>query len=329
MLGQKNEMKQGVKLSIKDLKQEFNSLVEQLDKLDSKTSEPTSSKDLFSDVIIPEELQGLAGVSTGFYELDAITGGWQEANLILIAGRPGMGKTAFVINSILRVAKDKRLDGKILFYSLEQSKQQLAYRCLSIMDNKKSILDIKKGNLDYADRQRLQGIREELKNLPVIWYEPMDNSFSEFERVIKRTIKKEKISAIFIDHIGQFSIEKSSNLFDEMSKIAGALQNFCRVINIPVIALTQLNRGVENRTCKKPQLSDLRQSGRLEETAWIILFLYRDEYYNQEDGNEGEFTIIVAKNKDGPCGEFNLMFNKNTLTIKENEADGIEFDFNG
>lgn len=328
LLGQKNEINSDKKLTKEELREKFEQLITEIDKTDNRPQEPITSEELFESVIIPDKLQDIPGITTGYKDLDYITGGWQKSNLILIAGRPGMGKTAFIINSLLTAQKKQKIKGEFLFYSLEQSKEQLAYRCISIQDDNKSILDIRRGNLTSADYKRLQTIKEDFKKLPIRWYKGKTNSYSEFERVVKKSIKKHDICAVIIDHAGQFSVEKVTNSTEEMKIIGTKLQQLCEEINLPVIALAQLNRDVENRQCKKPQLADLKYSGKLEEAAWIIIFLYRDEYYNPDDGNNGEFSVIVAKNKDGPLGEVILNFHQSTLTIYEKEDIDIELDFN-
>lgn len=283
----------------------------------------TTSEDLFQTAYneIPAELQLLPGITTGFEDLDWLLGGWQEKNLIYIAGRPGMGKTAFVLNSILQTSKKSNFQGKFLFYSMEQSLKQLAYRCFAISSKDISTLDIRRGNLDKVQREELARLILRLKKLPVIWKEPKDNSFKSFERTVNTIVRKEKLAGIVVDHMGQFTYP-AANETEKAVKVAYGLQQMCRVLGCPIIALSQLNRDCEKGVNKKPNMSHLKQSSALEETGWIVLLLYRDEYYNPDSEQQGVLTVIIAKNKEGACGEVDLSFNKNTLAVLNLEKEG-------
>lgn len=318
-------------LTISDVKEEALLIMDDLffssDNLVSR-SITKESKDLFAEMasLIPEAPIQLSGLTTGYLDLDYITGGYQKANLIIIAARPAMGKTAFVLNSILKSGKDLKEDEVYIFYSMEQSLTQLALRAASItLGTDITTNDIKNGCLREFQRKAVLEVYKQLEDAPVLWHEAIDTSYHEFERFCRYTYKNRKIKGIFIDHGGQFTLPESGKNQDDtqdMSKIALGLQRFCRELSIPIVMLYQLNRKVEDRTNKRPLMSDLRQSGRWEEAAWIIMFLYRDSYYNN-DSEDKSTEVIIAKNKDGAIGTIKLDFNKENLTFTAQERNGF------
>jgi replicative DNA helicase len=310
----------------RDSHKDINLLQAEIDQLyrsleTGKTEEDClDSNQLFLEIKkeIPENSVILPGITTGFGDLNYITGGLQKSNLILIAGRPGMGKTAFAINSILRAADElKNEDGCFIFYSMEQSIQQIAFRCLSIIDGNITPMNLRRGNLTKEKREEVMTLADKLRKLPVLWYNVTNRDYNFFENRVRKQTRDRKILGVFIDHLGQFYLPNYQNKYNETSEIATRLQAFCREINIPIISLLQLSRKVEERTDKIPTIADLRESGRLEEVAWIILLLYRDDYYNAESKTPGELTVIVGKNREGATGKVQLKFNKKSLRIYE------------
>lgn len=277
---------------------------------------------------IPETPVLMSGITSGFTCLDNIIGGFQKSNLIYIAGRPGMGKTAFVVNSLLRAADEmKNSDGQFIFYSMEQSIEDIAFRCLSILDDTITPLNAKRGRITTEQRENINKLLDKMRKLPVLWFDVNDRDYNKFEAKIRRQMRNNKILGVYVDHMGQFCLpgyEKSK--YNEVSEIATRLQVFCKEINAPLICLSQLSRDIEKRNCKIPMLSDLRESGRIEETAWIVMFLYRDEYYNPDSENKGEIKVIVAKNRDGCTGEVNLRFNKKSLRVYEERKENELYD---
>ena len=266
---------------------------------------------------IPETPVLMSGITSGFTCLDNLIGGLQKSNLIYIAGRPGMGKTAFAVNSLLRAA-DKAKDGYFIFYSMEQSIEDIAFRCLSILDDTITPLNAKRGKLSPIQRENVNNLLDRMRSLPILWFDVNDRDYNKFEAKIRRQMRNHKILGVYVDHMGQFYLPGyEKNKYNEVSEIATRLQAFCKEINAPLICLSQLSREVEKRNSKIPTMSDLRESGRIEETAWIVLLLYRDDYYNPESEKPGELTVIVGKNKDGCTGEVNLIFNKKSLRIFE------------
>lgn len=313
------------KESFKDanlLQAETERLLRSLDDNSGIEEDFIESSQLFLEIKqeIPETPIDLPGETTGFFNLDYITGGFQKENLIYLAGRPGMGKTAFAINSILRAGEKARSEkGYFLFYSMEQSLKEIAIRCLSIVDNSVTPLDLQKGNLTIGQRKNIMLVADKLRQLPVVWGNISNCDYNRFENKIRRQMRNKNILGIYIDHMGQFYLPGyEKNKYAETSEIARRLQSFCKEIHVPIICLSQLSRNVENRADKRPVMSDLRESGRIEETAWIILFLYRDDYYNTKSETPGELSVIVAKNKNGRTGEVSLQFNCKSLRIFEN-----------
>lgn len=285
----------------------------------------TTSARLFEKVYseIPKEPVLLQGVTTGFMELDWILGGWQEENLIYIGGRPGTGKTAFILNSCYRASK-KPLNGKFLFYSLEQSEKQLAHRLMAIAGSTDfSTADIRRGSLEKEQWEDLQKIKERLKALPILWKYPKDKSFATFERTISAIMKKEKLAGIIVDHIGHFTFP-AANETEKTVKVAHGLQALIAKVGCPIIALAQLNRECDKRVNKKPCIADFKQSSAIEETGYIALLLYREELYDPDTEKQGLITVIVAKNREGVVGELDLQFNKQTLTILDLEKEGYD-----
>jgi len=291
-----------------------------------------TSNQLFLEIKreIPEELVFLPGITTGFPSLDLFTGGFQKSNLIVIAGRPGMGKTALAVNSIL-LASDHRKedDGYFIFYSLEQSIQQIAFRCLTILDNNTTLLDLKRGNLSVEKRKQIMTLADKLRKLPVIWYNPKNRDYNYFESKIRRKVRDNKILGIYIDHLGEFFLPGyERNKYAEVSEIITRLQSFCRELDIPIVTLMQLSRKVEDRQDKKPTMADLRESGRIEESAWVVLLLYRDEYYKKEKSEKpGILTVIADKNRDGETGTVELNFNKKSLRIFEQSKEEGQYEY--
>jgi len=287
----------------------------------------TTSEQLFEQVYneIPQEPIMLPGITTGFMELDWILGGWQEKNLIYVGGRPGTGKTAFILNSCYQASKHKKkLPGKFLFYSLEQSNKQLAHRLMAIASSTEiSTADVRRGSLEKEQREDLQKIKDKLKSLPILWKYPRDKSFANFERTVATIMKKEQLAGIIIDHIGHFTFP-ATNETEKTLKVAHGLQGLTMKVDCPVIALTQLNRECDKRVNKKPCISDLKQSSAIEETAYIVLLLYREEIHDPDTEKQGMITVIVAKNREGVCGELDLQFDKQTLTILDPEKDGYD-----
>jgi replicative DNA helicase len=255
----------------------------------------------------------LAGLSSGFTDLDSLTQGFQKSDLIIIAGRPSMGKTALGLNIALNIIKNSKLP--ILFFSLEMSKEQIMYRILA-METGINQSRLKSGKLYSSDWIKLSQIIKIISKLPFFIDDTINLSISEIHSKIKAVLSQHnQIGLIIIDYLQlmENSIIKSENRVRELSQITRSLKTIAREFNIPIIALSQLSRNVENRVDKKPVLSDLRESGSIEQDADLVMLLYRSNYYNLIPINAKttqSTEIIIAKHRNGPVGTIKLEFDE-------------------
>ena len=248
----------------------------------------------------------ITGVSSGFRELDNLTAGLQNGELIIIAGRPSMGKTAFALN----IAEHTALadENPVAIFSMEMSASSLAQRMISSL-GRVNAHSIKTGQLEEKDWNRVDGAIQQIKNAPI--YIDDTPSLTPIElRARARRIQREKgLSLIVIDYLQLMSVHgNKENRATEISEISRNLKALARELNIPIIALSQLNRSVEQRTDKQPQMSDLRESGAIEQDADLIAFIYREEVYDPDTDKKGVALINVAKQRNGSIGQFNLTF---------------------
>ena len=248
----------------------------------------------------------ITGVSTGFRELDNITAGLQKGELIIIAGRPSMGKTAFALN----IAEHTALadENPVAIFSMEMSASALAQRMISSL-GRVNAHSIKTGKLEEKDWNRIDGAIQQIKNAPI--YIDDTPSITPIElRSRARRIQREKgLSLVVVDYLQLMRVPgNKENRAVEIAEISRNLKALARELNIPVIALSQLNRSVEQRPDKRPQMSDLRDSGAIEQDADLIAFIYREEVYDKETDKKGVALIDIAKQRNGETGEFNLTF---------------------
>ena len=253
----------------------------------------------------------MTGVVTGFHELDRVTNGMQPSDLILIAARPSMGKTAFVLNICANAAI--RSKSPIAFFSLEMSKEQLVQRMIcseSAIDSQK----LRAGSLDDRDWKKLMIGSNSISGAPIFIDETPSITVLELRSKARRLKSEHNLQMIIIDYLQLMSGgggSKEDNRQQEISEISRSLTALARELKVPVLALSQLSRGVEARQNKRPMLSDLRESGSLEQDADIVMFLYRDEYYEREaEQPNNEAEIIIAKNRNGPTETLKLFFHK-------------------
>lgn len=247
----------------------------------------------------------MPGLSCGFYDLDAMTSGFQKSDLIIVAARPSIGKTAFALNVGHYAAASS---GKpVGIFSLEMSKQQLVQRLLSSESGIESSL-LQTGRISQHQWEDLAAAVEELSNIS-LYLDDSANITVSYVRSQCLKLKKEKgdLGAVIIDYL-QLMGGSSEDDVRELSRITRGLKQLARELDVPIIALSQLNRGVEARTNKRPMLSDLRQSGSIEQDADIVMMLYRDEYYNPDTPDRGIAEVIVAKHRNGPTGTIKLLF---------------------
>lgn len=249
----------------------------------------------------------LFGLDTGFSELNRMTGGLQKSDLIILGARPSMGKTAFVLNILANLA---RKNIPVAIFSLEMSAEQLTNRLFSLygLINSNSI---RLGKLDGNDLERLTLTASILSEKPLYIDDTAGLNISQL-RTKARKLKREKdIQLLAIDYLQL--MQGTSKKYDrqqEISEISRQLKLLARELNITIIALSQLSRAVEARQDKRPMLSDIRESGAIEQDADIVMFLYRDEYYNADTKNKGLTELIIAKHRNGAIGKINLKFSK-------------------
>lgn len=244
------------------------------------------------------------GARTGFTLLDSMTTGLNKSDLIILAARPGMGKTSFALNIAMNVARHSNKE--VAVFSLEMSKEQLASRLLSteaLVDSNK----LRSGHISDDDWVRLGSSADVLCGLPIY----IDDTSAMSVPKIKAKLRRMKnIGLVIIDYLQLMeSTVKSENQVLRISEITRNLKIMAKEIDIPVILLSQLNRGVEGRTDKRPMLSDLRESGSIEQDADIVMFLYRDAYYNKETTEQNISECIVSKNRHGETGTIKLIWN--------------------
>lgn len=255
----------------------------------------------------PEKVEG---VKTKLIGLDKLLNGLQKSDLILLAARPSMGKTALALNIARNAAS---LDKKVAIFSLEMSKGQLAKRLLSTASGVNS-QKLNTGEISDEDMNSLLHAADELSGLTMYIDDTPGESLLEMRSKIRRLAHEVGLDLIVIDYLQLMQGGKQENRQQEISEISRNLKALAREMDVPILALSQLSRSVELRAEKKPQLSDLRESGSLEQDADIVMFLYRDEYYNRdEENNQNIAELIIAKNRNGPTTALNLYFDKETM----------------
>ncbi len=276
-----------------------------------KTTEFFSMDDVMSRVIdridqAASSNGNVTGVPTGFVDLDDKTAGFQPSNLILLAARPSMGKTAFVLNLAQYIAVKKKLC--TVFFSLEMNEEELGKRLLS-MESGVDSSKLRIGNLNEEEWISSVEAAGHISESNLFIDATPGITVSEMRSKLRKMSLKREINLIIIDYLQLMSGDGSSrdSRQEEVSKISRSLKGLARELNCPVIALSQLSRQVESRPDKRPILSDLRESGAIEQDADVVMFLYRDEYYNKNrDDNKGEAELIIAKQRNGPLGTIYL-----------------------
>lgn len=271
------------------------------------------------------ERGGVSGVSTGFRSMDAKLGGFQATDLIIIAGRPGMGKSALATNCAYALARAGQPVG---FFSLEMSAEQISTRILSDRCGIKSE-DIRRGKMSAAQLSDLEDAAQEISSLPIYIDDRGGQGIGRLCAQARRMTRRHGLKAIFVDYLQLADGEAGpgSNRVQELTRITTRLKGLAKDLGIPVIALSQLSRQVEQRENKRPQLSDLRESGSIEQDADVVLFVYREAYYKEKDKPadtssreyaewmrdfrpiEAKAEIIIGKQRHGPTGTVHMGFN--------------------
>ena len=253
------------------------------------------------------QLEGhITGVPTGFIDLDRRTAGLQRGDLVVVAGRPSMGKTALALNIVESAAIRTQLAAVV--FSMEMSSEQLTMRFLSALGG----IDahrIRTGKLEDADWPRLTSAMTMLNESKIFLDDSGDLTPTELRARCRRLKREHDIGLVVVDYMQLMHVPGTSeNRATEISEISRSLKALARELEVPVVALSQLNRSLEARSEKRPMLSDLRESGAIEQDADVILFIYRDEVYNEESTHKGKAEIIIGKQRNGPTGTVTLTF---------------------
>jgi len=304
----------------KDIVDIYANLVNSLDSLfDFKLCENKKISDVMDDRlehISKMEPGKIIGISSGISNIDTTFGGWQDSDMITLAARPSMGKTA--VSLLFAKAPIFRQRKKVLYFSLEMPGFRLADRILSLETGINSEL-MQNGNLTDKDWLSLSDTAQRYRSANFLVNDESGLTIEEIRAISVLENRKEKIDLIIIDYIQLigFSFRDSRSTNDQVSHISKNIKNLGKKLNIPVIALSQLSRDVEKRSNKRPELSDLRDSGSIEQDSDLVMFLYRDEYYNPETDNKNEIEIIIRKNRNGRIGTDTIYKNDNWSYISD------------
>ncbi|HWT93604.1 MAG TPA: replicative DNA helicase [Solirubrobacteraceae bacterium] len=295
------------------------SLVEQAERAMLEVAHDDRQKDFRSiEEVLHDEIDkmhrlsiehtSLTGTPSGFKDLDEVTGGFQPGNLVILAARPSMGKSALVCN----IAENASIDGKapVAIFSLEMSETELAQRFVASQARIKGD-ELRRGRVAEHKWPKIMEASQRLAKAPMFIDDSSDIGLLEIRAKCRRLHQQHGLGLIIIDYIQLMRADGSSdNRVEQIGAMSRGLKILARELQCPVIALSQLNRGVEQRTDKRPVLSDLRESGSIEQDADLVMFIYRDEYYDRESEREGEADIIIAKHRNGSIGDVTLTFQK-------------------
>jgi replicative DNA helicase len=256
---------------------------------------------------------GISGVASGFHDLDKITAGWQRSDMIVLAARPGMGKTAFILSMARNTAIDHKMG--VAIFSLEMSSVQLVKRLIASEARIDSV-KLRKGELQDHEFQQIHSRIVNLSSAPIFIDDTPGLSIFDFRAKCRRLKAQHNVELIIIDYLQLMSAKDGKgygNREQEISTISRSIKEIAKELNVPIIALAQLSRAVESRSDKRPLLSDLRESGAIEQDADIVSFIYRPETYGLTTSDSGNSTqgmaeIIIAKHRNGQTGKVNLRF---------------------
>lgn len=319
-------------MSFEESSSSVQEILEQAEQRLFKVSQRTLKQDLVSiEQILAEGFDRLddlhknkgklRGVRTGWRELDNKTAGLQRSDLIILAARPAMGKTAIALNLTQNVALHEKQ--AVLFFSLEMSKDQLVDRMLA-SESGVDAWNIRTGNLSDEDFEKLGHAMGSLSEAPIYIDDTPGISVLEMRTKARREAQKHPLGLIVVDYLQLMSGSKGGaefNRVQEVSEISRGLKLIARELNVPVIALSQLSRSVESRSPQIPQLADLRESGSIEQDADIVAFIYREDYYNPETDRQHITDLIIAKHRNGPTGRIELYFHPEKLKFISLDRD--------
>ncbi|MEB3292696.1 MAG: replicative DNA helicase [Synechococcales bacterium] len=261
----------------------------------------------FADIESRAVGRTLPGIACGFYDLDALTQGFQRSDLVIVAGRPSMGKTSFVLNVARNIASYHKLP--VAIFSLEMSREQLVQRLLASEVRIESSR-LRAGRLQSQEWEPLGHAVSQLSQMPIFIDDTPGLGVTEMRSRARRLQAEQggALGLILIDYLQLMGGQGNENRVQVLSNITRSLKVLARELMVPVIALSQLSRSVESRTDKRPMMSDLRESGAIEQDADLIMMLYRDEYYNKDTVDRGVAEVIISKHRNGPTGTVKLLF---------------------
>lgn len=268
-----------------------------------------------------QQKEEITGIATGFRELDGMTAGFQKSNLIILAARPSMGKTAFVLSMAQNVVLNKKRPATVAMFSLEMASTELCQRVLCSVA-RVNAQDVRTGRMREEDWQAITRAMNQLNEAPLFIDDTAAITPLEMKAKCRRLQKRHGLDMVIIDYLqlmkGGTKIE---NRAQEISQISRQLKMLAKELNIPVVALSQVGRGVEQRQDKRPGLSDLRESGAIEQDADVVAFIYRDEYYHPQTEDVGIAEVIIGKQRSGPVGTVRLSFVKRFAAFENLEED--------
>lgn len=336
----KNRIKESLQISLKNINNNnsnelIDSIRNELFKIEGrKVSSEFLSGSEVAKKVVEEVLSGnkeIKGLKTGFPKLDNITTGLQEGDLIILAARPSVGKTAFALNLAMNIILRNK---SVVFFSLEMPAEQLMQRMLSAISNVNNYRFKEPSSLTKDEKEKILVAYDRIKDKKLFIDDSGSIKLNEIIWKSKKLKEKEQLDLIIIDYMQLIPIDTygSGNRQQEVSKISRSLKQLARELNVPIISLSQLNRRVEERESKKPMMSDLRESGSIEQDADIIAFLYRDDYYNKHDKeNEEKYSnkhqhlteLNIAKHRNGSIGTIEFIFDSSVGKFKEFVNDDI------
>lgn len=287
----------------------------------------TLVKDILSETFeridnLHENRGQLRGIPTGFADLDNMLAGLQGSDLVIVAARPSMGKTSLALNIALNVSRDNHFS--VGMFSLEMSKEQIIDRLLSTQSGIDA-WKLRTGNLATDDFEKLSEAMGKLADAPIYIDDSAFMTVMEIRTKARRLKTEKGLDLIIVDHI---QLMEGSRTYEgrvqEISEISRSLKALAKELDIPVIAVSQLSRAVEQRPKKIPQLSDLRESGSIEQDADVVLFVYREEYYEPDTERKNIADIYIAKHRNGPTGKVELYFDANRMTFRDLERRHLE-----
>ena len=276
--------------------------------------------------LFEKDKKGITGVPSGFYELDKLTGGFQKSDFIVIAGRPSMGKTAFALSIARNIAIEYQ--SSIAFFSIEMAGIQLVIRLLSA-EARINGNNIRTGRLNQQDYAKIAQSMGRIADAPIVIDDSPSLTIMELRAKARRLIAEYGVKIIMVDYLQLMRSPKSESREREISIISQSMKQLAKELNIPVVALAQLNRKVEDRTDRRPMLSDLRESGSIEQDADVVIFIHRPEQYGNKgftkdtEDAEGKAEIILSKQRNGPTGSVKLAYLKDYARF-ENLAFGYQ-----